>query len=71
MVRMAEYDPLLRPDPDVREPRPIENLGSIPFLAEMTARLSPDTYTRIPDIFSLSVTSSGRVYPRVMLFTLR
>ena len=58
---MAEYDPLLRPEPDVKEPRPMEYRGSMPFRADLTARLSPATYILRPEIFMYEVTFSGKV----------
>ena len=68
---MAEYDPLFRPEPDVKEPSPREYLGSTPLRAEITARLSPATYILNPDNLIADVSLSGKVYPKVILFTLR
>ena len=70
-VRMAEYEPLLRPDPEVKEPNPIEYRGSTPLRAEITARLSPDTYILRPEILMAEVTFEGKVYPRVILLMLK
>jgi hypothetical protein len=68
IVRIAEYDPLLRPDPEVNDPSPNEYRGSIPFLAANTARLSPARNTLAPVIPIFDMMFSGNEYPIVILF---
>ena len=70
-VRIAEYEPLFSPDPEVNDPSPMEKRGSTPFRAEATARLSAVKYTLSPAILSFSIHLSGNVYPTVTLLMLR
>ena len=70
-VLIAEYEPLLRPEPDVNDPNPIEKRGSTPLRADATARLSAVKYTRNPAMPILSIHLSGKVYPIVRLLMLR
>ena len=58
---MAEYAPLLSPEPDVNDPNPIENLGSSPLRADATARLSAAKYILISLIFILDIHLLGIV----------
>jgi hypothetical protein len=60
-VRIAEYAPLLSPEPEVNDPNPIENLGSTPFRADATARLSAAKYIRMFSTLIFELHLSGIV----------